>query len=119
MGSRYINNGDDALYFEHAAKGGVAMFYEYAVYPDGLHTSFTERMPDGSYYFIFEWPLPYDMGMARCHVPSMDWDRLHKAGLKKLREFETFIAENREIIEDCVDQVTEEAALERAGLVHA
>lgn len=95
------------------------MLYEYATYPDGLHTAFSERYDDGTYHFVFEWPLPMDMGMARCRLPQMEWDMLHRAGREDISRLEGFLGRNLDIIEDCVDQVSEELALERGGLAHA
>lgn len=80
------------------------MYFPYTTYPDGLHTSYSERKKDGSIWFLFEWPLFMDMGTARCTIPSMQWDELHGLAEGDLDWMETYVKENQELIEELADE---------------
>lgn len=83
------------------------MYYRYCTYPDGLHTAYSERHPDGSIYFMFEWPLFMDMGTARCTIPSMKWDELHGVEEGDLERMEEYVANNLDLIEELADEAAE------------
>ena len=88
-------------------EGSRRLYYRYCTYPDGLHTAYSERHPDGSIYFMFEWPLFMDMGTARCTIPSMKWDQLHGVEEGDLERMEEYVVNNLDLIEELADEAAE------------
>lgn len=80
------------------------MYYSYTTYPDGLHTAYSQRHPDGSIHFVFEWPMFMDMGTARCTIPVMTWDELHGVEEGDLERMEAYVRENLDLMEELADE---------------
>ena len=95
------------------------MFYKYMVYPDGFHTAYSERQPDGSVYFMMEWPSQSGMGTARCTLPSMEWDQLAAVDDEMLAWLKAFVDKNYDLINEMADDVTEGEHVERGSLAYA
>lgn len=89
------------------------MLYEYMVYPDGFHTAYSERKPDGTIEFWMEWPSQSGMGTARCTLPSMKWDELSDVDDESLAWLKAFVERNRDLIEEMADDATMELTLNR------
>ena len=95
------------------------MFYKYMVYPDGFHTAYSERRPDGTVLFIMEWPSESGMGTARCTLPSMEWDQLVGGEDEMLAWLKAFVAKNYELINEMADDVPEGQRAEHGSLAYA